>query len=259
MTTTTDTQKWNSRLYDDKHAFVFKFGEDLVELLAPRPGERILDLGCGTGYLAHLIAERGAAVTGVDSSSDMIEKARSAYPGLEFFRASATDLHFDQPFDAVFSNAVLHWVLDKEAAIDSIHRSLRSGGRFVMEMGGRHNVDGILIAVKKVLTRHGYEDHAAKQLWYYPSVAEYSALLEKRGFRIDYASHFDRETQLQDNDNGIKDWLEMFCSSFFKDIPAPEREEILDEVQGILKPTHYREHKWWADYKRLRIAATRQN
>ena len=230
----------------------------LFALLAPRPGERILDLGCGTGYLAHLIAKQGARVTGVDSSSDMIEKARSAYPDLEFVRASATDLQFDRPFDAVFSNAVLHWVMDKEAAIDSIHRSLRSGGRFVMEMGGRHNVDGILFAVKKVLTRHGYQEHAEKQLWYYPSVAEYSSLLEKRGFRIDYASHFDRETELQDNANGIKDWLSMFGSSFFKDIPATEQEEILDEVQEILRPTHYRDHKWWADYKRLRIAATKQ-
>jgi len=127
-----------------------------------------------------------------------------------------------------------------------------------MEMGGRHNVDGILFAVKKVLTRHGYQEHAEKQLWYYPSVAEYSSLLEKRGFRIDYASHFDRETELQDNANGIKDWLSMFGSSFFKDIPATEQEEILDEVQEILRPTHYRDHKWWADYKRLRIAATKQ-
>jgi trans-aconitate 2-methyltransferase len=257
--TTTTTHTWNSRLYDDKHAFVFKYGEDLVDLLAPKKGERILDLGCGTGYLTNLIAGQDAEVTGVDNSADMIEKARAAYPALEFLRASATDLQVDQPFDAVFSNAVLHWVLDKEAAIDSIHRSLRTGGRLVMEMGGKNNVEGITKAVQKVLTRHGYDQQAAKQLWYYPSVGEYSTLLEKRGFRIDFATHFDRETELQDSDNGIKDWLKMFGSPFFKGIPDIEQEQILDEIQEILKPTHYREYKWWADYKRLRIKATRQN
>jgi trans-aconitate methyltransferase len=256
MTTTTT---WNAHLYDDKHAFVFRYGEDLVGLLSPKHGERILDLGCGTGYLTNLIAEQGAAVTGVDSSTDMIERARTAYPGLEFLRASATNLHFDQPFDAVFSNAVLHWVLDKEAAIDSIHRSLRSGGRFVMEMGGKYNVDGITNAVKEVLASHGHDRQAAINLWYYPSVGEYTTLLEKRGFRIDYATHFDRETQLQDSDNGIRDWLKMFGSRFFKDIPAAEQDQLLDEIQEILRPTHYRDHKWWADYKRLRIAATRRN
>jgi trans-aconitate methyltransferase len=256
MTATTTT--WNPRLYDDKHAFVFKYGEDLVSLLAPRQGERILDLGCGTGYLAHLIASAGAAVTGIDNAAGMIEKARAAYPDIEFQFGSATDLHFDDPFDAVFSNAALHWVLDKSSAIDGIYRSLRPGGRFVMEMGGRHNVEGIILAVRKILTRHHYYKNAAIQPWYYPSVGEYTTLLEKRGFRIDYASHFDRETELQDNDNGIKDWLRMFGSSFFKDIPAPALENLLDEVQETLRPTHYRNRKWWADYKRLRIVATKQ-
>jgi trans-aconitate methyltransferase len=249
---------WNPRLYDDKHAFVFKYGEDLVNLLAPRQGERILDLGCGTGYLSHLIAATGAAVTGVDNSPEMINKARAAYPEMEFLLTSATDLYFDHLFDAVFSNAVLHWVLDKTSAIDGIYRCLRPGGRFIMEMGGKQNVEGIILAVRKVLTRHHYYKNAATQRWYYPSVGEYATLLEKRGFRISYASHFDRETELQDNDNGIKDWLRMFGSSFFEDIPAPTLENLLDEIQETLRPTHYRNHKWWADYKRLRIAATKQ-
>ncbi len=257
MTTQTATN-WNPRLYDDKHAFVFKYGEDLVNLLAPRQGERILDLGCGTGYLTHLIASSGALVTGVDSSADMIHKAKTAYPELEFQQGSATDLYFAPLFDAVFSNAVLHWVLDKESAIDGVYRSLRPGGRFVLEMGGKGNVEGIILAARKVLTRHGFYKNAASQPWYYPSVGEYTTLLEKRDFRIDYASHFDRETELKDGDNGIKDWLRMFGSSFFKDIPAVTLDNLLDEIQETLRPTHYRNHKWWADYKRLRVAATKQ-
>jgi trans-aconitate methyltransferase len=254
MTTTTT---WNARLYDDKHAFVFKYGEDLVDLLAPAEGEMIMDLGCGTGYLTHLIAGSGAIVTGVDLSADMIAKARSAYPGLDFRVASATELDFPVSFDAVFSNAVLHWVLDKNNAIEGIYRSLRPGGRLVLEMGGKGNVETILLATRKVLTRHGYYRNAATQPWYFPSLGEYTTLLEKRGFRIDYASHYDRETHLQDNENGIGDWLRMFGNSFFNGIAAKDLDNMLDEVQTALRPTHYRNGGWWADYKRLRIAATK--
>jgi trans-aconitate methyltransferase len=254
MTTTTT---WNARLYDDKHAFVFKYGEDLVDLLAPAEGEKIMDLGCGTGYLTNLIAGSGAIVSGVDMSADMLATARSAYPGLDFRVASATELNFPTPFDAVFSNAVLHWVLDKDNAIDGIYRSLRPGGRLVLEMGGKGNVEGILLATRKILARHGYHKNATTQPWYFPSLGEYTTLLEKRGFRIDYASHYDRETHLQDNENGIGDWLRMFGNSLFKDIAAGDLDNMLDEVQTALRPTHYRNGGWWADYKRLRIAATK--
>src|ERR1700735_3473519 len=111
---TTHDMKWNARLYDDKHNFVFRFGEDVVQLLNPRQGERILDLGCGTGYLTNLIAQAGARVTGIDNSPAMLEIARASYPDLDFHVMSATDFHFNSLFDAVFSNAVLHWVLEKE-------------------------------------------------------------------------------------------------------------------------------------------------
>ncbi|MDP4149255.1 MAG: methyltransferase domain-containing protein [Bacteroidota bacterium] len=257
MPATTDT-KWNAHLYDDKHAFVFKYGEDLVKLLAPSIGEEILDLGCGTGHLTQLIAEAGADVTGVDSSNEMIEKARAAYPGLHFRVASATDLPYNQAFDAVFSNAVLHWVLDKELAIDGVYRSLRPGGRFVLEMGGKGNNDQVLLAIRKVLTRHGYYTNAATQRWYFPSLGEYTSLLEKRGFLIGYASHYDRETRLQDSEQGITDWIRMFCSDFFSNIPEDILNGLLEEVQDMLRPTHYRYQAWWADYKRLRVAATKQ-
>jgi trans-aconitate 2-methyltransferase len=254
MTTSKETT-WNATLYDDKHAFVFKYGEDVVRQLAPRPGERILDLGCGTGYLTDLISQAGAYVIGIDNSPAMIGRAQAAWPDLDFRVLPATDFHFDTPFDAVFSNAVLHWVLDKEAAIDQIYRTLRTGGRLVLEMGGKGNVEDIIVAVRKVLTRHGYYRQAALQVWYYPSVGEYTGLLEKRGFRIKYASHFDRPTKLQDGDDGIRDWLRMFCNAFFKDIPATTVDEILDEIREALRPSRYIDHTWFADYKRLRIEA----
>ena len=254
MTTANDIA-WNARLYDDKHNFVFKFGEDVVQLLSPRQGERVLDLGCGTGYLTNLIAQAGARVIGIDKSPAMIQRACAAYPDLDFRVMPATDFHFDTPFDAVFSNATLHWVLDKEKAIDHIAQTLKPGGRFVLEMGGKGNVEEIVVATRKVLNRHGYYSNAATQLWYFPSLSEYTSLLEKKGFRVRFAAHFDRPTELKDTQHGIKDFLKMFGNAFFTDIPQDMIDTVLSEIQDMVRPTNYRNGNWYGNYKRLRIAA----
>ncbi len=247
--------KWDASLYDDKHSFVFKYGEDLIDMLVPKAGERILDLGCGTGYLTNVIASSGATVIGIDNSHEMVAKASKEYPELEFRVQSATEFHFDESFDAIFSNATLHWVLEKEKAIDCMYDNLKRTGRLVLEMGGKGNVAGIIAALKSSLQKRGLVESAAKELWYFPSISEYTALLEKRGFRVIYATHFDRETELKDNSNGIKDWIKMFGSAFLKGIDDTVVNEILDEVQETLKPTHFRNGKWYADYKRLRVMA----
>ena len=246
---------WNTDLYDEKHAFVFKYGEDLVDVLKPQPGERILDLGCGTGYLTNIIALSGAEVVGIDSSLEMISKAKLQYPELKFKVQSATEFHFDEPFNAIFSNAVLHWVLEKEKAIECMYRNLKRSGRLVLEMGGKHNVEKIINALQSSLIKHGFTEQAAKELWYFPSISEYTGLLEKRGFRVTYAAHFNRETKLSDTENGIKDWVKMFGAAFLKEIEEGKIEEILNEVQTALQPTHFRNGSWYADYKRLRIIA----
>ena len=256
MQALTNTQ-WDATLYDDKHGFVAKYGEDVVQLLAPQQGERILDLGCGTGYLTHLIAQAGARVIGIDKSSSMIQYAQAAYPDLDFRVMSATEFSFDTPFDAVFSNATLHWVLDKETAVDQIAQALKSGGRLILEMGGKGNVEDIVVATRKVLTRHGYYSNAAIQLWYFPSLSEYTTLLEKKGFRVRFAAHFDRPTELKDTENGIKDFLKMFGNAFFSNIPDTEIDTVLKEIQDMVRPTNYRNGKWYGNYKRLRIAATK--
>ncbi len=248
---------WNATLYDDKHNYVAKYGEDVVRLLAPQNGERILDLGCGTGHLTHLMAQAGARVIGIDNSPAMIHRAQAAYPDLDFRVMSATDLHFDAPFDAVFSNATLHWVLDKESAVEQVARSLKSGGRFVLEMGGKGNVEEIVVAIRKVLNRHGYYGNAAIQLWYFPSLSEYTTLLEKKGFRVRFAAHFDRPTELKDQGNGIKEFVRMFGNAFFNDIPENEIDTVLTEIQDLVRPTNYRNGSWFGNYKRLRIAATK--
>ena len=246
---------WNTGLYDEKHAFVFKYGEDLVDILKPQPGERILDLGCGTGYLTNIISASGATVVGIDSSLEMISKAKLQYPELKFKVQSATEFHFDEHFDAIFSNAVLHWVLEKEKAIECMYRNLKRSGKIVLEMGGKHNVEKIIKALQNSLINHGFAEQAASEIWYFPSISEYTGLLEKRGFRVTYAAHFNRETKLSDTENGIKDWVRMFGSSFLTGVDEIKIEEILNEVQNTLEPTHFRNGSWYADYKRLRIIA----
>jgi len=238
-----------------KHDFVFKYGEDLVDLLAPKAHETILDLGCGTGYLTHLIAQSGAKVIGIDSSAEMIGKAKNTYDNLDFSVLSATDFNFQNSLDAVFSNAVLHWILDKEAVLKCVAVSLKTGGRFVAEFGGLNNVSNIVNALRKVLQVHNYPEKANLEIWYFPSLGEYCSLLEKHGFVVNYARYYDRETELTDNENGIKDWIIMFAKSFLQGIDDSEVDEILNQVQEAIKPTNFRDNKWYADYKRLRVVA----
>ncbi|MFT3934384.1 MAG: methyltransferase domain-containing protein [Chitinophagaceae bacterium] len=250
--------KWNASLYDSKHDFVFKYGEDLLELLQPKPGERIMDLGCGTGYLAKQIADAGAVVTGIDNSADMIAKAKAAYPELDFRVESATDFYSAEGYDAIFSNAVLHWIKEKEKAIDCMYLNLKDNGRLVLEMGGKANVEAIIVALRTSLVDYGFQKQAAVEQWYFPSLSAYASLLEKRGFRVTYAAHFDRETELKNTAHGIKDWIKMFGESFLKGIDEPVLDIILTEVENKLRPTHFRNGKWYADYKRLRIVAMKQ-
>jgi trans-aconitate methyltransferase len=250
---------WNTLLYDKKHDFVFKYGEYLVQMLTPQEGERILDIGCGTGYLTNLIANAGAFVTGMDNSIDMIAKARNEYPHLPFRLASVTDFDFNEPFDAMFSNAVLHWVTEKEQAIKSMYNNLKPGGRLVLEMGGKGNVEKITNALKRALLNHGYKEQANREIWYFPSVSEYTGLLEQQGFRVTYAAHYNRETELKDTQQGIKDWVNMFGGAFLEGIDAKAKEAILEEVQETLRQTQFRNQKWYADYKRLRVVAIKEN
>ncbi len=163
--------RWDSSLYDDRHSWVWKKVGDLIDLLGPQPGERILDLGCGTGHLSAKIAERGAEVIGLDGSASMIAQARQNYPKLKFTLADARTFPFDEAFDAVFSNAALHWIPDARSVITRISDCLKPGGRLVLEMGGKGNIARILAALTAALEEAG---HAARNPWYFP---------ERRGIR----------------------------------------------------------------------------
>ncbi|WP_426670892.1 class I SAM-dependent methyltransferase [Mucilaginibacter sp. McL0603] len=250
--------KWNAELYDGKHAFVSQYGEGVLALLDVKPGERILDLGCGTGDLANQIQEQGADVVGIDASPEMIGKAKAKYPELDFSVANGANFSFNEPFDAVFTNATLHWIHDADGVITSVYNTLKTGGRFVGEFGGKGNNRLMLAATAAVLKKHGYNKGGDINPWYYPSTAEYATKLETHGFRVTFATHFDRPTLLQDGRDGMVKWFNMFGSSLFKQVPAAELPQILNEITDLLQPTCEVNGQWYADYKRLRFVAVKE-
>ena len=248
--------KWDAGLYDDKHSFVWKLAEGVLELLEAKPGERILDLGCGTGHLAAKIAEAGAQVVGVDRSPEMIRQAREKYPALRFAVMDARELTLGGAFDAVFSNATLHWIKQPERVITGIGELLRPGGRFVAEFGGKGNTNELVKAVERSWQKLGFPGSLPNP-WYYPSIAEYAALLEKNGFEMTYAILFDRPTPLDDGERGLRNWLEMFGASFTEALPDSKRGRLKEEIEEQLRPILFHDGHWVMDYRRLRIVAKR--
>lgn len=247
-------QQWNSQLYDQKHSFVFAYGQDLLTLLAPQPGERILDLGCGTGHLTNQIAQAGASVIGLDYSPHMLATARQQYPQIEFIEADAAAFELPTPVDAVFSNAALHWVKQADEAVACITRALKSGGRFVAEFGGHGNVARILSATQETLRE--LIQTKVEHSWYFPSIAAYSALLEKHGLEVRQAFLFNRPTPLEGPD-GLRNWLAMFAEGMFRGLREELQEQALTQIEARLRSSNYLEGSWWADYRRLRVVAVK--
>ncbi|HKD08163.1 MAG TPA: methyltransferase domain-containing protein [Bryobacteraceae bacterium] len=244
--------RWDSALYEDRHSFVWKSSSDLIDQLDPKPGERVLDLGCGTGHLTAQIAERGTEIIGIDSSASMIAQARQNYPKLRFQLADARDFTFDDPFDAVFSNAVLHWVHEAGSVIGSIAKALKPGGRFVLEFGGRGNTARLVKGLEGALRDAGFPRQTP---WYYPSLGTYSLLLERFGFEVTDARTFPRWTRLEHPERGLREWIEMFCDPYFEQIPADRHQAIVRDAEDRLRPVLFRDGAWWIDYRRLRVAA----
>ena len=234
-------QEWDAARYQARHSYVFAHGASLVELLDPRAGERILDLGCGAGQLTARIAESGAEVIGIDRSEQMIGEARRNFPLLRFEVGDAANFTVGAPCDAVFSNAALHWVRDAEGVADSVARALRTGGRFVVEMGGKGNVQGIIDVLREVAG-------PIETPWYFPSVGEYASVLESHGFEVAFATLFDRPTQVEGED-GLEDWLKMFAGSM------AGSDEVRREVARRLRPKMFGDGVWTLDYRRLRAIA----
>lgn len=244
-------------MYDNKHDFVAKYGEDVLQWLQPQQGERILDIGCGTGKLTQKLNDSGAEVVGIDASEEMIDKAKASFPDIQFFVKDATNFSFEQPFDAAFSNATLHWINEQERALQCIYNNLKRSGRFVFEMGGKHNIEAIHNAVKQAMIEAGFESLLPAKTNYFPSVGEQCSLLEKVGFTVTDVAYFKRPTELKGND-GMKNWILQFCTFFFTNIPADETENIIDRAVEITKHTNYKNGIWYGDYVRLRVKAIKE-
>ncbi|MDF3070502.1 MAG: tam, partial [Polyangiaceae bacterium] len=248
----TDGQAWNPAHYDRAGAFVPRLGADLVTLLAPRAGERVLDLGCGSGELTQALADAGAALVGVDASGEMIAQARVKHPDLELAVVDGQELRYDAEFDAVFSNAALHWMPRADAVAAGVFRALRSKGRFVAEFGGARNVQTVRDALGAELTERGVRELRAPD-WYFPTVGQYARVLEDAGLFVESACWFERPTRLE-GERGLADWLELFCLPLLRAL-GTERDAVVAGTERRCRDALYQGGAWWLDYARLRVAA----
>ena len=246
------TQTWDPQAYEQNGAFVHGLAGGVLELLNAKKGEYILDLGCGDGQLTKRVATMGAHVLGVDASANMVEAARAR--GIEAEQANAEQLPFHEgTFDAVFSNAALHWVRDQDAMVAQVHRVLKSGGRFVAEMGGHGNIAAIRVALMAVLARHGYGDRE-DGVNYYPTAESYTERLERHGFTVEQIAIIPRPTKLAES--GMEGWLRTFRRGVLDGLPKPVREAVVKETAELLAPALQDEAgNWIADYVRLRFVA----
>lgn len=245
-------QVWDAAQYAANGRFVADLATEVLTMLAPRAGERVLDLGCGDGALTERIAASGAEVTGCDRAEDMLRASESR--GLRVVQADMTELPFQGEFDAVFSNAALHWTRKQSAVLAGVHRALKPGGRFVAEMGGLGNIAAIRTALQVLLQPHGIdaEEHAAS---YYPSAQEYTTLLQDAGLRLSRMELVPRPTRLP---NGMDAWLRTFRNGVLQTLPEAEREAVISRAVAVLRPVLCdSDGVWWADYVRLRFHAER--
>jgi trans-aconitate methyltransferase len=247
---------WNPEHYDNNLSYVSEFGKQVVGLLNPQHGERILDLGCGTGDLSYEISQSGATVFGIDLSLNMIEQAKEKYPNLHFEVANAEDFSTEEQFDAVFSNAALHWMKRPSNVIQCVWDVLRSGGRFVAEFGGKGNVDSVIKALEIAPEELGI---TAKERnpWFFPSIGEYASLLERQGFRTTYVVHFDRPTLMNDKEKGLEHWLNGFAEDYLYGLGELDRWRVIQRVVEITRSRLFKDGQWFVDYKRIRVVATK--
>jgi trans-aconitate methyltransferase len=244
--------QWKSDAYLHHAAFVPELAADVLKLLGAGPGQHILDLGCGEGTLTEQIAATGAKVVGVDSSADFV--ATAVARGLDARLGNGEALTFAGEFDAVFSNAALHWMRNADAVLDGVRRALRKGGRFVGEFGGYGNVAAIHVAIRAVLMRRGI---VAEAPWYFPTTSHYKTKLESHGFSVEEIGLHPRPTQLP---TGIAGWLETFAGPMLDHLPADDRADAVAEIEALLQSVLRDEGgHWTADYVRLRFAGRLTN
>lgn len=249
--------KWNTQNYKENFSFVPQYGEDLMNLLTVSSGSSVVDLGCGNGTLTKKLAEKGYCPIGIDASQDMIALAKSEYPELRFIEGDAISFKLMEPADAIFSNAVFHWIdADKqETMIANIAAQLRIGGELVCEFGGYRCGEAVHSTLEKCFAARGL---IYPRTFYFPTIGQYAPLLEKHGMRVEIALLFDRPT-CQQSQHGVIDWINMFVTKPFEGMDENIKKEILIETENTLRDRLFADGKWYIDYVRIRIRARKVN
>ncbi len=249
-------KNWNPLLYQDTQRYQFEYGENLInELLKPQCGETILDLGCGTGQLTKIIFDKGSQIIGIDNSPTMINQALKNFPKLEFVVANGADFKFSNFFDAVYSHATLHWILEANKVIDCIAHCLKPGGRFVAQFDGKGSLAKVLAAADAAIQKIAGTKIKREKLFYFPSIDEYSTLLESYGFEVSYAALLNHTTKLEEGKNGLNSWINTFGHGLFPNMEKELVKRVIALMEDMLMPVLYKNGDWYVDYKRIRILA----
>lgn len=248
--------KWDENKYSSDFSFVHQYGNSLMDLIDGNNRGTVLDLGCGNGALSKVMHDKGYDVTGIDASKELLDISRKNYPDIKFIEADATNFSLKEPVDIVFSNAVFHWINREyqQDMLKCVYEVLKENGQFVFEFGGYGNNQLIHKALGEIFSKHKY---TYEMPFYFPTISEYATLLENAGFRVTYATLFDRPTELKGS-NGLKDWINMFVKTPFSVINnEDEKRMIIDKTVSNLQEILYKDGKWYADYVRIRMKAIR--
>lgn len=247
---------WDAADYKKNFSFVPAYGEAVISLITKQPGSSVADLGCGNGSLTEKIAARGYAVTGIDDSEEMLLLAEKEHPGQRFIRGNAVTFRLDEKVDVIFSNAVFHWIdeKDQQAMLSNICRNLKPGGELVCEFGGSGCAETVHGTLEQCFSERGLE---YRRVFYFPTIGQYAPMLEKAGFKIGYAALFDRPTP-QNGPDGLADWIRMFVKKPFEGMEEALKEEIISDTVSRLRDRLCQDGRWIIDYVRIQFRAVRQ-
>ena len=247
--------EWNASDYQKNFSFVPSYGESVMELLTKPAGAFVVDLGCGNGSLTPRLAAKGYRVLGVDDSEAMLKLAGKDHPELTFCRGNAINFQLEQKADAIFSNAVLHWIdaKDQQAMLNNVYQQLVPGGEFVCEFGGYGCAESVHSTLEQCFQERGL---VYPRVFFFPTIGQYAPMLEKAGFRVEFATLFDRPT-VQEGPDGLENWIRMFVKEPVRMVSEPVKEEIIRETVSRLRAKLWNGSQWIVDYVRIRLRAVR--
>lgn len=247
---------WDATDYKNNFSFVPAYGEAVISLITKQLGSSVVDLGCGNGSITEKIANKGYIVTGIDDSEEMLLLARKEHPAQRFIRGNAVTFHLNEKVDVIFSNAVFHWIDEKDqlAMLSNIYYNLKPGGELVCEFGGFGCAETVHETLEQCFSEHELK---YQRVFYFPTIGQYAPILEKAGFKIEYAAFFDRPTP-QKGVDGLANWIHMFVKKPFEGIEKELKEGIISDTVSRLRNRLYQNNCWIVDYVRIQFRAVKQ-